>query len=118
MATFNYQLSENEIHLISKQINKSIQEQLSSSSAFKELSEKTNNVAKIFADQFLSQKAINFEIKEILKPLVIEEMKNYINSVPELWQKTIEDYFKSDNFKRRELYELRKRIEELESELE
>ena len=118
MATFNYELSESEIKSIARDVNKRIDDQISNSATFKELSEKTNQVAKSFASTLMSDAAIKYEIKDIIKPLVIDEIKTFINNSSEILKQTLEDYFRSDNFKRKELHELRKRVEELESELE
>lgn len=113
---FQYTLSNDEINRIAVEMNKRLQNQLANDAAFKELSEKTLNVAKFFAGSLMSENALNADIRKIIAPLCKEEIKETLSNSGVI-SDAIKAYFQTDEFKRKQLWELEKRVQEIKKDL-
>jgi len=70
----------------------------------------------MFADNLMSERAINFEIRKIIAPLVKNEINDFLTSTSTV-SDLIKSYFHTDEFKRKQLWELEKRVAEIKEEL-
>ncbi len=114
--TYDYKLSEDEMKTIAREINKKLSEQIISSAVFKELSEKTQAQAKAFADILMGKNAFEADVRELIKPIVLKQLKDEF-SYNDTVALAIREYFKTDEFKKKQLQELERRVEELKEEL-
>lgn len=107
------ELENKDLDILAEKVAKQIEERLSNQAVHDKLNEKLKQSVDFHADYYLSENTLKHDVKDVIKLIVADYLKN-----SDVVEKAIQKYFNSDSFKQITLKQLEYRKRDIEREMQ